>query len=169
MSNQLIKSFLLTLLVFACGLISLTFPLLLNQDHLAVAWSAQAAAMLYIACRTRSVILLRLSYVVYMVAAVRLLGFDLSRGYWSHSVTFLTRLLNFGSYTAALAGGFFLLNRYGAELMPASTGRHADDGSRTVYSRSSKTMFWCAFAVSFLLISSPEWSGSVKIMMPFCS
>ena len=147
------RNLLLTLLVFACGLISLTFPLLLNQDHLAVAWSAQAAAMLYIACRTRSVVLLRLSYVVYLVAAVRLLGFDLARGYWSHSVTFLTRLLNFGSYTAALAGGFFLLNRYGAELTPASTGRHADDGSRTVYSRSSKTMFWCAFAVSFLLIA----------------
>ena len=147
------RNLLLTLLVFACGLISLTFPLLLNQDHLAVAWSAQAAAMLYIACRTRSVILLRLSYIVYLVAAVRLLGFDLARGYWSHSVTFWTRLLNFGSYTAALAGGFFLLNRYGAELTPASTGRHADDGSRTVYSRSSKTMFWCAFAVSFLLIA----------------
>lgn len=147
------RNLLLTLLVFACGLISLTFPLLLNQDHLAVAWSAQAAAMLYIACRTRSVILLRLSYVVYMVAAVRLLGFDLARGYWRHSVTFWTRLLNFGSYTAALAGGFFLLNRYGAELTPASTGRHADDGSRPVYSTSSKTMFWCAFAVSFLLIA----------------
>ncbi len=146
------RNLLLTLLVFACGLISLTFPLLLNQDHLAVAWSAQAAAMLYIACRTRSVILLRLSYVVYMVAAVRLLGFDLARGYWRHSVTFWTRLMNFGSYTAALAGGFFLLNRYGAELMPAS-GRPADDGSHTVYSRSSKTMFWCAFAVSFLLIA----------------
>ncbi len=58
------RNLLLTLLVFACGLISLTFPLLLNQDHLAVAWSAQAAAMLYIACRTRSVILLRLSDVV---------------------------------------------------------------------------------------------------------
>ena len=146
------RNLLLTLLVFACGLISLTFPLLLNQDHLAVAWSAQAAAMLYIACRTRSVILLRLSYIVYMVAAVRLLGFDLARGYWRHSVTFWTRLLNFGSYTAALAGGFFLLNRYGAELMPAS-GRPADDGSRPVYSRSSKAMFWCAFGVSFLLIA----------------
>ena len=146
------RNLLLTLLVFACGLISLTFPLLLNQDHLAVAWSAQAAAMLYIACRTRSVILLRLSYIVYMVAAVRLLGFDLARGYWRHSVTFWTRLLNFGSYTAALAGGFFLLNRYGAGLMPAS-GRSADDGSRPVYSRSSKAMFWCAFGVSFLLIA----------------
>ncbi len=146
------RNLLLTLLVFACGLISLTFPLLLNQDHLAVAWSAQAAAMLYIACRTRSVILLRLSYIVYMVAAVRLLGFDLARGYWRHSVTFWTRLLNFGSYTAALAGGFFLLNRYGAELMPASW-RSADDGSRPVYSRSSKAMFWCAFGVSFLLIA----------------
>ncbi|MBR4718605.1 MAG: DUF2339 domain-containing protein [Lentisphaeria bacterium] len=146
------RNLLLTLLVFACGLISLTFPLLLNQDHLAVAWSAQAAAMLYIACRTRSVILLRLSYIVYMVAAVRLLGFDLARGYWRHSVTFWTRLLNFGSYTAALAGGFFLLNRYSAELMPAS-GRSADDGSRPVYSRSSKAMFWCAFGVSFLLIA----------------
>ena len=87
-----------------------------------------------------------------MIAAVRLLGFDLSRGYWRHSVTFWTRLLNFGSYTAALAGGFFLLNRYGAELMPAS-GRSADDGSRPVYSRSSKAMFWCAFGVSFLLIA----------------
>ena len=147
------RNLLLTLLVFACGLISLTFPLLLKQDHLAVAWSAQAAAMLYIACRTRSVILLRLSYIVYLVAAIRLLGFDLTRDYWRHSVTFLTRLLNFGSYTAALAGGFFLLKRYGAELTPASTGRHADDGSRPVYSRSSKTMFWCAFAVSFLLIA----------------
>ncbi len=146
------RNLLLTLLVFACGLISLTFPLLLNQDHLAVAWSAQAAAMLYIACRTRSVILLRLSYIVYMVAAVRLLGFDLARGYWRHSVTFWTRLLNFGSYTAALAGGFFLLNRYGADLMPVS-GRPADDGSRPVYSRSSKAMFWCAFGVSFLLIA----------------
>ena len=147
------RNLLLTLLVFACGLISLTFPLLLKQDHLAVAWSAQAAAMLYIACRTRSVILLRLSYIVYLVAAIRLLGFDLTRDYWRHSVTFLTRLLNFGSYTAALAGGFFLLKRYGAELTPASTGRHADDGSRPVYSRSSKTMFWCVFAVSFLLIA----------------
>ncbi len=146
------RNLLLTLLVFACGLISLTFPLLLKQDHLAVAWSAQAAAMLYIACRTRSVILLRLSYIVYLVAAVRLLGFDLTRDYWRHSVTFLTRLLNFGSYTAALAGGFFLLKRYGAELIPASE-RPADDGSRTVYSRSSKTMFWCAFGVSFLLIA----------------
>ncbi len=146
------RNLLLTLLVFACGLISLTFPLLLNQDHLAVAWSAQAAAMLYIACRTRSVVLLRLSYVVYLVAAVRLLGFDLTRDYWRHSVTFWTRLLNFGSYTAALAGGFFLLNRYGAELMPAPV-QPADDGSRPVYSRSSKTMFWCAFAVSFLLIA----------------
>ncbi len=146
------RNLLLTLLVFACGLISLTFPLLLNQDHLAVAWSAQAAAMLYIACRTRSVILLRLSYVVYMVAAVRLLGFDLSRGYWRHSVTFWTRLLNFGSFTAALAGGFFLLNRYGADLMPAS-GPSSDTENRPAYSRSSKTMFWCAFAVSFLLIA----------------
>ncbi|MBP5584946.1 MAG: DUF2339 domain-containing protein [Lentisphaeria bacterium] len=146
------RNLLLTLLVFACGLISLTFPLLLNQDHLSVAWSAQAAAMLYIACRTRSQILLRLSYIVYMVAAVRLLGFDLTRDYWRHSVTFLTRLLNFGSYTAALAGGFFLLKRYGADLMPAPV-RPADDGSRPVYSRSSKTMFWCAFAVSFILIA----------------
>ena len=62
------------------------------------------------------------------------------------------RLLNFGSYTAALAGGFFLLNRYGAELMPESE-LPVDDESRPVYSRSSKTMFWCAFAVSFLLIA----------------
>jgi len=146
------RNLLLTLLVFACGLISLTFPLLLNQDHLAVAWSAQAAAMLYIACRTRSVVLLRLSYVVYLVAAVRLLGFDLARGYWRHSVTFLTRLLNFGSYTVALAGGFFMLNRYGADLMLAS-GPSADDESRPVYSRPAKIMFWCAFAVSFLLIA----------------
>ncbi len=149
------RNLLLTLLVFACGLISLTFPLLLKQDHLAVAWSAQAAAMLYIACRTRSVILLRLSYVVYMVAAVRLLGFDLTRDYWRHSVTFLTRLLNFGSYTAALAGGFFLLKRYGSDLMiqPASGGNAADGEIRPVYSRPAKAMFWCAFAVSFLLIA----------------
>ena len=146
------RNLLLTLLVFACGLISLTFPLLLNQDHLAVAWSAQAAAMLHIACRTRSVILLRLSYIVYTVAAVRLLGFDLSRGYWRHSVTFLTRFVNFGSYTAALAGGFFLLTRYGAELMPASVPA-GNGGPRSAYSSSSKAMFWCAFAVSFVLIA----------------
>ena len=149
------RNLLLTLLVFACGLISLTFPLLLNQDHLSVAWSAQAAAMLYIACRTRSQILLRLSYIVYMVAAVRLLGFDLTRDYWRHSVTFLTRLLNFGSYTAALAGGFFLLKRYGADLMLISVpgGNVADGEIRPVYSRPAKIMFWCAFAVSFILIA----------------
>ena len=148
------RNLLLTLLVFACGLISLTFPLLLKQDHLAVAWAAQAAAMLYIACRTRSGILLRLSYIVYLIAAVRLLGFDLSRGYWRHSVTFWTRLLNFGSYTAALAGGFFLLKRYGADFVSAS-GETVPAGGETrpVYSRSAKTMFWSAFAVSFILIA----------------
>ena len=149
------RNLLLTLLVFACGLISLTFPLLLKQDHLAVAWSAQAAAMLYIACRTRSQILLRLSYIVYLLAAVRLFGFDLSRGYWRHSVTFLTRLLNFGSYTAALAGGFFLLKKYGADLMltPAQAKIGADGEYRPLYSRPAKVMFWCAFAVSFILIA----------------
>ena len=147
------RNLLLTLLVFACGLVALTFPLLLKQDHLAVAWSAQAAAMLYIACRTRSVILLRLSYIVYMVAAVRLLGFDLSRGYWRHAVGFWTRLLNFGSYTAALAGGFFLLKRYGADLMLTSASAASSGDSRPVYSRPAKAMFWCAFAVSFLLIA----------------
>ena len=149
------RNLLLTLLVFACGLISLTFPLLLKQDHLAVAWSAQAAAMLYIACRTRSVILLRLSYIVYQVAAIRLLGFDLTRDYWWHSVTFLTRLLNFGSYTAALAGGFFLLKKYGADLMltPAQAKIGADGEYRPLYSRPAKAMFWCAFAVSFILIA----------------
>ena len=148
------RNLLLTLLVFACGLISLTFPLLLKQDHLAVAWAAQAAAMLYIACRTRSGILLRLSYIVYLVAAVRLLGFDLSRGYWHHSVTFWTRLLNFGSYTAALTGGFFLLKRYGADFASAPRETVPAGGeTRPVYSRSAKTMFWSAFAVSFILIA----------------
>ena len=147
------RNLLLTLLVFACGLISLTFPLLLNQDHLAVAWSAQAAAMLYIACRTRSVILLRLSYVVYMIAAVRLLGFDFVRGYDRHMQGFWTRMTNFGSYTAALAGAFFLLKRYAAEL---SGGNASADGPGTVsssgYPRSSKVMFWGVYAVSFLMI-----------------
>ena len=149
------RNLLLTLLVFACGLIALTFPLLLKQDHWAVAWSVQAAAMLYIACRTRSVILLRLSYIVYMIAAVRLLGFDLSRGYWHHSVTFWTRLLNFGSYTAALAGGFFLLKRYGAELTSEAPAVliPSEGEPRPVYSLPSKIMFWCAFAVSFILIA----------------
>ena len=149
------RNLLLTLMVFACGLIALTFPLLLEQDHLAVAWSVQAAAMLYIACRTRSVVLLRLSYIVYMIAAVRLLGFDLSRGYWRHLVGFWTRLLNFGSYTAALTGGFFLLKRYGADLMSEAPAKFipAEGEPRPVYSQSAKAMFWSAFAVSFLLIA----------------
>lgn len=143
------RNLLLTLLVFACGLISLTFPLLLNQDHLAVAWSAQAAAMLYIACRTRSVILLRLSYIVYLIAAVRLLGFDFARGYARPMQGFWTRIMNFGSYTAALAGAFFMLKRYAAGL---DGGNASAGGSASNYPRSSKIMFWGAYAVSFLMI-----------------
>ncbi len=143
------RALLLTLLVFSCGLIALTFPLLLKQDHLAVAWSVQAAAMLYIACRTRSVILARLSYVVYMIAAVRLLGFDLTHGYFRHSQEFWTRLTNFGSYTAALAGGFFMLKRYAAELHAGAAG----EGSVGRYPKSSKVMFWCMYCVSFIMIA----------------
>jgi len=147
------RNLLLTLLVFGCGLIALTFPLLLKQDHLAVAWAAQAAAMLYIACRSKSVILARLSYIVYLIAAVRLLGFDLAHGYVRHMQGFWTRMMNFGSYTAALAGGFFMLKRYAAELAGSSVsgdGAAAVSGAR--YPLSSKVMFWCAFAVSFITI-----------------
>ena len=142
------RNLLLTLLVFSCGLISLTFPLLLNQDHLAVAWAVQATAMLYIACRTRSSILLHLSYIVYLIAVVRLLGFDLARGYWHHNVSFLTRLLNFGSCTAALAGGFFILKRYGPDMVSVPE----DEEPRSVYFWTARAMFWGAFAVSFFLI-----------------
>lgn len=150
------RNLLLTLLVFGCGLIALTFPLLLKQDHLAVAWSVQAAAMLYIACRSKSVILARLSYIVYMIAAVRLLGFDLAHGYIRHVQGVWTRLMNFGSFTAALAGGFFMLKHYAAELHAAAASggeaaATAVPGAR--YSLSSKIMFWCAFAVSFILIA----------------
>lgn len=148
------RALLLTLLVFSCGLIALTFPLLLKQDHLAVAWSVQAAAMLYIACRTNSVILARLSYVVYMIAAIRLLGFDLAQGYARHMQDFWTRLTNFGSYTAALAGGFFMLKRYAGELLAErSSGATAASGAGSRYPRSAKVMFWCAFAVSFIMIA----------------
>ena len=148
------RALLLTLLVFSCGLIALTFPLLLKQDHLAVAWSVQAAAMLYIACRTKSVILARLSYIVYLIAAVRLLGFDLAQGYARHMQGFWTRLMNFGSYTAALAGAFFMLKRYAAELQAeGASGATSAPGAVSRYPRSAKVMFWCAFAVSFIMIA----------------
>lgn len=146
------RNLLLTLLVLSCGLIALTFPLLLKQDHLAVAWSVQAAAMLYIACRSKSVVLARLSYIVYMIAAVRLLGFDLTHGYVRHAQDFWTRLTNFGSYTAALAGGFFMLKRYAAELHAGEAGA-AGTGPGSRYPKSSKVMFWCMYFVSFIMIA----------------
>lgn len=146
------RNLLLTLLVFGCGLIALTFPLLLKQDHLAVAWSAQAAAMLYIACRSKSAILARLSYIVYMIAAVRLLGFDLAHGYVRHMQGFWTRMMNFGSYTAALAGGFFMLKQYAAELGFAGVSS-VGEAAVPKYPRSSKVMFWSAYVVSFILIA----------------
>ncbi|GEM_PF-5987344 len=143
------KVLMMTLLVFSCGLIGLTLPLLLNRNYWSAAWAIQAVSMLYIACRAQSRGLASLSYMVFCVAGFRLLAFDLSSGYFSGGMGFADRITNFGSYTLALIGGYFTLKHFPLPAPQSSaSGTQSDASSPTV---SMKVLFWGGFLVSFII------------------
>lgn len=144
------KILMLTLLVFSSGLVALTLPLILQRDYWSAAWSIQAIAMLYIACRAQSRGLAVLSYIVFLVAGIRLMAFDFAGAYFHSRMNFLDRIADFGSYTLALIGGYFTLKRYPLPLNPApATSSPDSDSSDKPFMM--KVLFWCGFIVSFIL------------------
>lgn len=104
--------------VFATSLLALALPLMLVRDAITIAWSIQAAAMLYLGCRSRSVFVVKLGFVIFALAAGRLLWINFPECYGPGAVAdFGVRLINFGGLIAALLAGYWVLHRYGEETV----------------------------------------------------
>ncbi len=107
------KNLLLTDAVLGSSLLALAIPLMLTAEVVTAAWSVQAVAMLYLGVRSRSPFLVRLSYLVFLLAGGRLLFCNLETCYFiRYSVPdFAERLLNFGGFAAALGAAYRILKK----------------------------------------------------------
>ncbi len=128
--------------VFATSLLALALPLMLVRDVITIAWSIQAAAMLYLGCRSRSNFIVQFGFAIFALAAGRLFLINFPECYGPGAATeFSGRLINFGGLTAALMVGYWILHRYGEKEGVVRTWLSPED------SPALKAVFWSALIV----------------------
>lgn len=142
------RNLLLLLQVLLTLLLAMTIPLLLSSEVLVPAWSLQALGMLWIGCRSGSTFLIKLSYPLFVLAGIRLLGFELSEYYWhdSSAAAFLSRLAAFGTYAATLGAAYRLL------IAREKRCARVDKLPPREESQPAQILLWSAILVSFLLL-----------------
>lgn len=140
--------------------LTIGMPILLSKDWLTVAWSMQAAVMLWASVRLRSVFLRKLAYLLYGITLVRVLTFDLGReflvvdavsssaAYWSALLNrFLVFLMPVGSlfFGSVLAG-----TRWQPEVDREPAAVEESGRQETV---AGAVLFWCALLLGFLYLN----------------
>jgi uncharacterized membrane protein len=112
------RNLLLTLLTMSSAFLALSIPLSLARNVLGAAWSIQALAMLFIGSRSNTRFLIKLSYLVFAVAGLYLMGYNLENSYFHRDhADWVNRLVNFGTFSLALAGAYFLLRKRDSEAV----------------------------------------------------
>jgi uncharacterized membrane protein len=108
------RNLLLIMFAMTAFSITVTFPLLLSGKWITFSWSALAVVFLWLGLRIGSRFLSNCSFLIYLLAMVRILAVDDSFGVTSadYFSGMIERLITIGSLIGALAAGRFLLKKY---------------------------------------------------------
>ena len=150
------------LLIILCGFaslfIALTIPLVLSKAWITMSWAILALVFFWMSKKIGSNFLQTVSYILYTVTFVRLLGVDMEKYFIdintkNYIKELLSRFSSMGMFVISLGGAFYISNKY-KDRSDTPTVIHPDNDIKFCPDQSilAEVLFWFTFVGTIIFL-----------------